>query len=286
MIFEGDESEAEIIASESDDNIDNGATEEKDNSADIATHEAVVAEARGWRPKDKFSGDPDKWVDAKTFLDRNSSLQTEVKQLRDRVAEQEEAYAERIKRIEAANERIIREDRERVARELSRAKRAAAELGDVDEFDRVEREERDYFTRQIEAERAERPQAETKRQQAPDLLPETQDWLRRNSWFHESQAMQSIALGFYEEAKEGMPANKDETKRLSYVSKKMAEVYPDKFGGGNKNSAVESGSRNVGGGSSKITNLTAEERAACRKFISRGIIKNEAEYIKYLNEYE
>lgn len=250
---------------------------------DIAQHEEVVAEARGWRPKDKYSGDPSKWVDAKTFLDRNSSLQTEVKQLRDRVSQQEEAYADRIRRIEAANERIIREDRERVARELSRAKRAAAELGDVEEFDRVEQEERDYYKRQAEAERiAERPAQRETRPEAPELLPETQEWLRRNTWFHESPAMKQIALGFYEEATEGMPAHRDEPKRLAYVSKKMAEVYPDKFGGGNRSSSVESGSRNIGG--AKITSLTAEERAACRKFIARGIIKDEKEYIKYLNE--
>lgn len=284
MILDGEDAAeaAEEPASTSED-ADNSPAEETSSGADIGRHEEVVAESRGWRPKEKYSGDPDKWVDAKTFLDRNSSLQTEVKQLRDRVAQQEEAYADRIKRVEAANERIIREERERVARELSKAKRLAAELGDVDEFDRVEKEERDYFARQVEQERQQERQPERDQAKAPDLLPETQDWLRRNSWFHESVPMQTIALGFYEEAKEGMPANKDETKRLAYVSKKMAEVYPDKFGQA-KSSSVESGSRNIGTG--KITNLTSEERAACRKFISRGIIKNEAEYIKYLNEYE
>jgi hypothetical protein len=96
--------------------------------------------------------------------------------------------------------------------------------------------------------------------------------------------MRQIALGFYEEANEGMPATRDESRRLAYVEKKMAEVYPNKFGGGNRASAVETGSRNVA--QKRITQLTSVERAAMNKFIKRGIIKDEAEYIRYLNEYE
>lgn len=255
----------------------------EDNSADISQHEEAAASARGWVPKDKFRGREDDWQDAKSFLDRNASLQTEVRELRERVHSQDETYADRLRRIEAANDRIIREDRERLLTQLSNAKRNAVELGDTDEYDRLERQEYDYFARQVENERTERVQTQP-RQKAPDLLPETQDWLRRNSWFNENQAMQAIALGFYTEATEGMPASKDENKRLAYVDKKMQSVYPEKFGGNTNSSSVEGGNR--GSGSNKITNLSAAERAACKKFIAKGIIKNEAEYIKYLNEYD
>lgn len=251
-------------------------------SADLGQQEEAVARARGWVPKDQYRGREDDWQDAKSFLDRNSSLQTSVKDLERKLAQKDEEYAERIRRIESANERIMREDRERLIRDLDRAKRSAVELGDVEEYDRIEREEREYFARQIEAER-QTAQPQTQRERAPDLMPETQDWIRRNAWFNESENMRQIALGFYGEALEGMPATKDETKRLAYVDKRMSEVYPDKFGSGNRSSSVESGSRMS---AQRIVKLTAEERAACSKFIKRGIIKNEAEYIKYLNEYD
>jgi hypothetical protein len=277
------ENEGEAL-NEAEPNTEGAESPNEDNTPDISQHEEAVAKARGWVAKEEFRGKPETWQDAKSFLDRNASLQNEVKQLRDKVTEQEETYADRIRRIEAANDRILREDRERTIRDISRGKRAAVELGDVDEFDRLDREENDYFKRQIEADRALDHKPERQAPKAPDLMPETQDWLRRNSWFHESQNMQAIALGFYGEANEGMPAAKDELKRLAYVDKRMAEVYPEKFGGGNRSNSVEGGTRNLQ--SNKVTSLTAEERAACRKFIAKGIIKNEAEYIKYLNEYD
>lgn len=264
----------------------NASDDTSDEKEDIGQHEEAVAKARGWVPKDQFRGREDDWQDAKSFLDRNASLKSEVDAVKARLAEQEEIYAERIRRIESANDRIIRDDRERTLREVRQAKRNAAELGDLDEFDRLEVIEDRHYQRFAEVDREERELPVQRRQeqtqQAPDLLPETQDWIRRNSWFKENQNMQQIALAFYNESLEGMPATKDENKRLAYVEKKMSEVYPDKFGGGNRNTSVESGSRNIQS-NTQNTKLTNEERAACRKFIAKGIIKNEAEYIRYLN---
>lgn len=261
---------------------EDGANAETDDSADIAQYEETVAKARGWVPKEDYRGRPEDWQDAKSFLDRNASLHSEVRELRDRLSEKEEEYAERIRRIEAANERIIQEDRQRLINQIELQKRQAAEIGDVEAYDSIRRQESDYYKRIAETERQNQPPARQERQEQT-LLPETQDWLRRNSWFHESQAMQHIALGFYNESLEGMPAQRDEGKRLAYVEKKMAEVYPDKFGGG-KSSAVESGRRAPAGGNKQVYQLSAEERAACKRFIARGLIKDEKQYIDYLND--
>lgn len=280
MILDGEVEESGEI--EPDSSNENEADNTENN--DVGQHEEVAAKARGWVPKEDFRGKPDDWQDAKSFLDRNASLKTELEQLRGKVAEQEETYAERIRRIESANERIIRDDRERTIREIRQAKRSAAELGDIDELDRLEALEDKHYQRFAEVDREDRaPVQKRQAQEATPLLPETQDWIRRNSWFNESMPMQQIALGFYNEAMEGMPANKDETKRLAYVEKKMGEVYPNKFGGGNKSNSVEGGTRNIQTGN-QITKLTTEERQACKKFIAKGIIKNEAEYIRYLND--
>lgn len=280
MILEGDIEEPGDIAPAT--SNEDGANQETDDSPDISQHEEAAAKARGWKPKDEYRGRESDWVDAKGFLDRNASLKSEVEELRERVAAQEETYAQRLKRIEAANERIIQVDRERLIRELRQAKRAAAEIGDLGEFDRLETEEDKYYARIAQDERREREQ-EQPQPKAPDLLPETQDWIRRNSWFNESKAMQAIALGFYEEANEGMPSARDEGRRLAYVDRKMAEVYPQKFGNANRSNSVEGGNRGMS--APKTVNLTQEERAACRRFIAKGIIKDEAEYKRYLDEY-
>lgn len=277
MIDEHIDNESENIPSDSD---VNGETE-NEALPDISEHEEAVAKARGWVPKENFRGREEDWQDAKSFLDRNSSLQKDVSTLQERIARQEQEYAERIKRIEAANERIIENDRRRLLDELEQAKLAAVELGDTDEYKRIKERESQFYRRIAEDSREDEPRR-PEREQAPDLLPETQEWIRRNSWFKENRAMQQIALGFYDEALEGMPATRDEARRLAYVEKKMATVYPDKFGE-SRGSSVEGGNRSMRQ-PSKMTQLTAEERAACKRFIARGLIKDEAEYIKYLNE--
>lgn len=280
MTFMTEDIESELDNISSNSETDTGGEAENDAIPDISEHEEAVAKARGWVPKENFRGREEDWQDAKSFLDRNSSLQKDVSTLQERIARQEEEYAERIRRIESANERIIENDRRRLVDELEQAKLTAVELGDTDEYRRIRERESQYYRRIAEESREE--QYKPEREQAPDLLPETQDWIRRNSWFKENQSMQQIALGFYNEAMEGMPATRDETKRLAYVEKKMAAVYPDKFGE-SRGSSVEGGSRSMRQ-TSKMTQLTSEERAACKRFIARGLIKDEAEYIKYLNE--
>lgn len=257
-----------------------GAEQETENGPDITEHEEAVARSRGWVPKDQFRGREDDWQDAKSFLDRNSSLKRDVDELNERLARQEEEYAERIKRIERTSERIIQNDRERLISQLEEAKRQAAELGDVDAYDKASEQERAYY-RRIADEAREEHAPRREQPQKPQLYEETEDWIRRNSWFNDNQAMRQIALGFYDEAMEGMPTRKDEARRLAYVEKQMARVYPQKFGGERGSSSVEGGTRQIAPAKPK---LSADEEAACKRFIAKGLIKDRDEYIKYLNE--
>lgn len=257
---------------------DTGGSEEN-QAPDISEHEEAVARSRGWVPKENYRGREEDWQDAKSFLDRNSSLQRDVGELRELLSRQDEEYADRIRRIEAANERIIQNDREKLIRELETAKRNAVELGDTEAYDRARQEESNYYRRIAEESReVEKP---ARRNDAPPLMPETQEWIRRNSWFNESPPMQQIALGFYNEAMEGMPASKDETRRLAYVEKRMGEIYPEKFGKQQGASSVEGGSRFA---KQAPPRLDSAAEAAAAKFIKMGLIKDRAEYIKMYND--
>jgi len=285
MLFENElDNEADPV----DDNLpesqeDIGGDIENEDSPDISQHEEAVARARGWVPKDQYRGKPEDWQDANSFLDRNSSLKKDVETLQERLARQEEEYQERLRRIERTSERIIQNDRERLITELETAKRQAAELGDMEAYDKAREQESEYY-RRIAQEAREAEQEHTSRQRQPanqpEIWEETQAWIRQNSWFNESPSMRQIALGFYEEALEGMPGRKDEQRRLAFVEKQMARVYPQKFGE-RSSSAVEGGRRPMMASAPK---LSADEEAACKRFIAKGLIKDRAEYIKYLND--
>ena len=80
---EFDLEQAELIAAAGGKTTDDGA-----GAAAAAALDPIEAEAsrKGWRPKDKYEGDPTKWVDAKTFIERGerfaSNLQKEVATLK------------------------------------------------------------------------------------------------------------------------------------------------------------------------------------------------------------
>lgn len=103
----------------------------------------------GWKPKDNFKRNPEGWIDAAKFLELPS---TQVKMTRDinrRLEKELRDRDERLARIEATTQTAVQRirDQERQAyeaklAELQAAKRAAVEVGDTAQFDRLEAQQR------------------------------------------------------------------------------------------------------------------------------------------------
>lgn len=294
MIFEGENSlanDAPFIAGETDtgDNQAENKTETSESAANsgadtLAVQEESVARARGWVPQGEFRGRAEDWQDAKSFLDRNASLQKDVGELKARLTKTESDYQDKLSRLERLSESAIKRTREQASSQIEAAKREAATLGDAEEYDRLVKEESRLYDRFRQEDEASKPAA--KEDSQVSILPETQEWMSKNPWFNTNAALNSVALGFYHEAAERFVHEAD---KLKFVDERLAATYPDRFADkaskASSNMPSLEGGRRMSGGQDKVSQLPADVRAVGERYVKRGLFKDIAAYAKeYFDE--
>jgi hypothetical protein len=99
-----------------------------------ATERDYDAEARenGWRPKEEFPGDPAKWVDAKTFMDRAEEVMPLLKAQNAKLKRKLEDMSKDIRRATAHFEGAEKRAFEKAKAELEARVEAAIESGDLE----------------------------------------------------------------------------------------------------------------------------------------------------------
>lgn len=132
---------------------------EQQDQEDDQVDPSIEAEARkyGWRPKDEWRGDKSGWVDPKRFLELPS---THVKQLRAEKEAEAEEFQRRLERLERGNRAALDAQKRQHEAELARLKqerRRAAEDGDMDMFDRLDKEVADAEGVQFDEPEPEQP---------------------------------------------------------------------------------------------------------------------------------
>ena len=248
----------------------------------------IEAEAtrKGWVPKEEFSGDPSKWVDAKTFVDRgnkfNANLQREVERLRKQIESFEGTKQAFIKFTE---ERLAAKDAElKEAISQLRIQRSQAVREGEDEL-AVELEDRIDALKQQQKEVKEIPVEQ--KQTGPNMDdPVLNDWIEDgNEWFRDDAKLRDYAVNLGNE----LIANGEKLrgrKFLDRVAEVMAEEFPRRFGRGKTSSGgrvdpVAGESR--GGGSSKggktEADLPRADRELMRSLVSEGYTTKE-EFLK------
>lgn len=281
-------------------------TDEAQDSGGGDKASETKALSMGWVPKEKFRGDEAKWVDAKTFVDRgehflpilqanNRRLQEdnqrtvqEVKRLESLLVASSESIEELKKFHEADTRAKVEQQREKLLRELKKAKAdddVDAEVEITDQLTRVN------ATLQKEEKREEK--APTKKDDAPpDLDPAFLSWQSQpeNAWFGKDRERteEAIAVAQYFRAKG------DRTTGAAFyekVAERVAENLgdkprqpADKVGGG-RNSG---GGGDTGGGKS-FKDLPADAKAVCEtqatKLVGEGrAFKTKAEWQSHYAE--
>lgn len=116
-----------------------------------------LARRAKWTPKEEWKRDPDKWVDARTYLQR--------------LPDELETLKERNRRTAQAAEAVIEEDRRRAREQAMAEVKAAAEAGDPERAARA--------AQQIE--------------QTAGPPPQVAAWIERNPWFREDPVAHAVA---------------------------------------------------------------------------------------------
>lgn len=249
------------------------------------------AEKMGWIPPSRFKGDPERFVDADSYIERGETILPIVKEHNRRleselasVRAEARATAEALKAAQTAIEEIeerhtvatqkaVEEARAQVKAQLAAASEAGDHIGVA--------ELTDQLTKLNQAEDAAGPQKKEPRAAEPQAFtppPEMVEWNKENPWFGKDRRKTALALGIAQELRDA-----GETAQGRAFFDKVAEELEQTLGKPLREeppaSKVE-GARSFGeggggrSGGKGFESLPADAKAACdadaRRFVGPG----------------
>lgn len=270
--------------------------EENDGPEFEAARETAAAEdeasRKGWVPKDKYRGDPAKWVDAKTFNARGERFATNLQR-------EVESLKAKLESFEGTKAAFVKFHEDQMAKKDTEIEEAISALR-VQRTQAI-REGEDELAVQLE-DRIDLLKDQQKEVKALPVVPETPkdkidpqldnplviEWIEDgNQWFKDEPKLRDYALALGEDL-----IKNGETLRgrkfLDKVAGLMAEEFPRKFKqsqpAAGRNTTVESASggrsTTVAGGKTE-RDLPPEDRALMKQFIAEGWTTKE----KFLASY-
>ena len=229
------------------------------------------ASSQGWVPKELFSGDEHKWVDAGEFL-RRGELFKKIEEV-SRTAKHAKQTLEEFKSHYAK----VRETEYQNALKTLRAERRNA-MAEGD-FERVEAIEDKMETVKTEASSV---QEEIKTTPQAEIHPEVAHWVEANPWYNSDTTMRAfadaIALSLNKEGITG-------SAMLKGIDAKVREAFPAKFKNPNRDrpGAVESSATKSKSTTTDSFELTSQEKRIMETFVRDGVMTKE-EYIADLKK--
>lgn len=228
------------------------------------------ARAQGWKPKEEYEGDPDKWRPAKEFVDRGElfgkmdSLNKDLKDTRKALKMLQDHHT-KVKEVEYNN----------ALRELKALQKKHLEEGNSDGY----LETSDLLT-DLKAEQKAR---EVVQENAPPPVdPRFTEWVERNKWYSSNQEMRDFAdtlgIGYRDRNPDKSPEE-----ILQFVTEQIRSKYRDRFTNPNrtKPSSVEGG--DTAPKKKESFELSAEERKVMNAFVRTGAMTQD-EYISDLKK--
>lgn len=135
------------VESEQSDSV-KAASPAESSSEPVMSEAEQQARLRGWRPKEEFKDDPEDWVDAQTFMERDADFRMkEIKKLRKKLEADSKDNAELRKMVGALLDDIKDAEnraREKVLKEIEARKQEAAESNDLRTYRELEAKEAEY----------------------------------------------------------------------------------------------------------------------------------------------
>ena len=224
------------------------------------------AREQGWRPKEEFEGDPEKWKPAKEFVERGE-LFGKIDGLGKELKETRKA----LKMLQEHHTKVKEVEYKRAVDELKALQKRHLEEGNSDGY--LEASE---LLTDLKAEQKAREAVSAAQPAQTD--PRFSSWIDANPWYTKDPDMREYAdvvgLGY---------ANKhpgiDPEDVLKYVSVQVKSFFKDKFKNPNRErpSAVEGNSTPSASNKSSFE-LTDDERRVMNTFVRQNILTKD-EYI-------
>lgn len=223
---------------------------------------------QGWRPEEQFEGNPDNWKTAGEYV-LFGEMQQQINEVK---AEQRRKDAANEARIANLN-KLHEAQRAQAIEDLKAQQRAAVEVADTDEFDRLQRQIDNH--KPVESTPA-----------APAKDPAIEEWEARNPWINDvesEKAQQAQAFWAVAGQKPGATA----ASALAYVDVQMAKLYPEESAPANPRremATMTEQSRSQGRsrrGSRELTmsDLTRDEQMQWQQF-GQAMFSSEKDFLK------
>jgi hypothetical protein len=233
-------------------------TEQPNDAAD-------KAQLQGWTDKDAWEAagkDPDKWVDAETFLKRGESMAPVLKRELDKANRQISKLEETVKRLDAYSSKAEQRAYQRAKADFEAQLEAAAEAGDVEG---VKAATRGMIDLEKEA------QPDPKGGPTEDFQEAFADWHKENPWFRTEGSdkgdtvMTSAAVTLYGEQPQSLP----EPEKLKRVGEAIRKRFPQEFENPRRReaAAVEGGNTARRTSGKSYSDLPADGKAECDFFV-------------------
>lgn len=272
-------------------------------------NESVILEARqlGWVPKEEWRGDPDRWTDAESFVNRGhevmpilkannarlvgqvGNLEKEAGELR-RLLKESQDSIEELKTFSAEiTATRVKEVKTEILAKLKKAKEdgdTEAEVLLTDELTDLKAAERE----QRAAPKKEEPKPSARQD---DVDPEFTAWTQvaENSWFGRDNRKTALAIEIAKELRSD-PKNKSVIGTAFYdmVGEEVAKVFGGEPARGTSKVEGSRGGSGGSGGSSAAkgkgyNDLPADAKAICDKqgkqFIGKSGFKTDADWRSY-----
>ena len=289
---EGEEDVEEVVVEDEEDG-EEVEVEDSDSDTDDAewSEEESQALESGWKPQDKWEGDPDEWVTAKQF-NRNGEYLRKIHNQNRKLKQLDEVVGSLAKQ----QKKIFDAGYDKAKRELRSALREANKEGDDATAEALENR-----MEQLEAQRqadlkvipVQESQASTEQQPAPEFI----SWVKRNDWFIKNSALRSYAENIGLSHAQLNP-QKTNVEIYQYVTDEVKKRFPEEFGTVMKtplkkkpgSPVVGSGDltsgkgRGPSGGTVRVS-LSAEEKTVGRMLVDKGEYKNLNEYAADLKKF-
>lgn len=244
-----------------------GSSMQPDNKPEVSEYEEEARNS-GWRPKDEWQGDPNKWRPAKEFVERGElfgKIDTLGRDLKD--------TKKALKMLQEHHTKVRETEYTRAVNELKALQKQHLESGNSEGY--LETSE---LLTDIKAEQKAREVLEANTPQQPQQDPRFMGWVEKNKWYAQDNQMRAYAdnLGLgYAQQNPGI----DPEEVLKYVTAEVRTRFKDRFTNPNrkKPSEVEGANTNESPRKGSIE-LSAEERKVMHTFVRAGVM-TEAEYI-------
>lgn len=234
------------------------------------------ARQMGWMPEDEFKGDPKRWTNAETWVEKGETMipimrsqmgkyEKTIQSLNSKLTEMDQTFKDFSKYHKDTAER----EQGKAIEEIKSQQREAVEMQDTDAYDALE---------------AKKKVIEEGPEKTNGPPPEFTEWVGSNEWYNDDMEMGQYADFIGNRIATSKPGVS--TKDLyGEVEKAVKKKYPGKFENQNRNlqqSVDTGGDTSPRKAKSKAyASLPSDAKASCDRFVSQGLLTKDqfcAEY--------